>query len=164
MQWAIFDLGDHPLSSYYKGRVCLLGDAAHATSPHHGAGVGCCMEDIAVLACLVTDPQVKEATYLETVFAVYDAHRRERTQWLVRSSRRAGDLYQWLTADVGRDVDKIKRELTERLGHVWNYDLKDSLREATKDLYRRLSVPGVHKYDSQNMPFVTNEENGVETQ
>lgn len=28
--WGIFDLGDHPLSSYTKGRMCVVGDAAHA--------------------------------------------------------------------------------------------------------------------------------------
>jgi salicylate hydroxylase len=36
--WAIFDLGDNPPPAYARERVCLLGDAAHATSPHHGAG------------------------------------------------------------------------------------------------------------------------------
>ena len=36
--WAIFDTGAHPMPAYNKGRVCCVGDAAHATSPHHGAG------------------------------------------------------------------------------------------------------------------------------
>lgn len=98
------------------------------------------------------------------MFAIFDAHRRERTQWLVSSSRRAGDLYEWLTADVGRDSTKIAKELNDRLNHAWNIDLNDILREATKDLHRRLSVPGIHKCDSQKMPFVTNEQNGVEIQ
>ena len=40
MQWAIFDLGDNPVPSFYKGRIAILGDAAHATSPHNGAGAG----------------------------------------------------------------------------------------------------------------------------
>lgn len=144
--------------------MCLVGDAAHATSPHHGAGAGFCIEDAAVLACLLADPQVKETRQLETVFAVYDAHRRERTQWLVRSSRRAGNLYEWLSKDVGRDLTKMERELNERLGHIWNFDLEDSMREATKDLHRRLSVPGIPRCDSQVMPFYTNEQNGVEMQ
>lgn len=38
--WAIFDLGEHAPPSYAKGRTAILGDAAHATSPHHGAGAG----------------------------------------------------------------------------------------------------------------------------
>lgn len=95
---------------------------------------------------------------------MYDAHRRERTQWLVRSSRRAGNLYEWLTRDVGRDFVKMERELSERLGHIWNFDLEDAVREATKDLHRRLRVPGIPRDDSQVMPFYTNDEDGVETQ
>ena len=37
-QWAIFDLGKNPPPTYTKGRIAIIGDAAHATSPHHGAG------------------------------------------------------------------------------------------------------------------------------
>lgn len=129
-----------------------------------GAGAGFCIEDAAILANLLADPQVKKAAHLDSVFAVYDANRRERTQWLVRSSRRAGNLYEFLTRDVGRDFVKMEKELNERLGHIWNFDLDDSLREAIKDLHRRLSVPGIPKEDSQTMPFYTNEQNGVETQ
>lgn len=126
--------------------------------------MGFCIEDAALLAHLLADAQVKELPHLEVAFAIYDEHRRERTQWLVSSSRRAGDLYEWLTADVGADVPKLAREVHERLSHVWNYDLADALREATKALYRRLALPGIQKWDSQKMPFVTNEQDGVETQ
>lgn len=112
---------------------------------------------------MLADPQVKEAAHLDSVFAAYDANRRERTQWLVRSSRRAGNLYEFLTRDVGRDFAKMEKELSERLGHIWNFDVEDSLREAVKDLHRRLRVPGIPRADSQVMPFYTNEQNGVET-
>lgn len=95
---------------------------------------------------------------------MYDTHRRERTQWLVRSSRRAGNLYGFLTKDIGWDVEATEKELAERLSHIWNYNLNDSLREATKDLHRRLRVPGIPRCDSQVMPFYTNDQNGVETQ
>lgn len=36
--WGLFDLGDYPAPKYNEGRVCLAGDAAHASTPHHGAG------------------------------------------------------------------------------------------------------------------------------
>ncbi|PSR97603.1 putative salicylate hydroxylase [Coniella lustricola] len=161
-RWAIFDLGNHPLSAYHKGRICLAGDAAHATSPHHGAGAGFCIEDAAFLARLIADPQVQEPAHLEVVFSAYDAHRRERTQWLVRSSRRAGNLYEWLAQGVGSNFKSMEKELAERLGYIWSYDIDNALREATKDLHRRLNVPGLPRLDSQVMPFVTNDENGVE--
>ncbi len=43
-----------PLHSWSKGRVTLLGDAAHALVPHHGQGANQSIEDAIVLAdCLV---------------------------------------------------------------------------------------------------------------
>lgn len=36
-KWALFDLGEFPAPSYCAGRLCIAGDAAHASSPHHGA-------------------------------------------------------------------------------------------------------------------------------
>lgn len=101
---------------------------------------------------------------LEKAFAAYDASRRERTQWQVQSSRRAGNLAEYLTKDVGKDFGKMEMELNERFNHIWNFDIEDSIREATKDLRRRLSVPGLHKHDSQKMPWFINEHNGLETQ
>lgn len=101
---------------------------------------------------------------LEEVFAAYDANRRERTQWQVQSSRRAGNLAEYLTKDVGKDFGKMEKELNERLSHIWNFEIEESIKKATEDLHRRLSVPGSHKYDSQRMPWFLNEHNGLETQ
>ncbi|KAI8183532.1 FAD-dependent monooxygenase azaH [Colletotrichum sp. SAR 10_86] len=48
--WGLFDLGDHPVPTFSRGRICLIGDAAHASTPHQGAGAGLCIEDAATLA------------------------------------------------------------------------------------------------------------------
>ncbi|KAL6243946.1 hypothetical protein RBB50_009380 [Rhinocladiella similis] len=93
--WAIFDLGEHPVPTMYKGRICISGDAAHATSPHHGAGAGFCIEDSAVLAELLADESVQTPQDLEAVFATFNAERKARGQWLVQASRHIGDCYEW---------------------------------------------------------------------
>jgi len=36
--WALFN--HLPAPTYFKNRTCLLGDAAHASTPHNGAGAG----------------------------------------------------------------------------------------------------------------------------
>ena len=46
--WALFD--HPPAHTYTKGRVCLLGDAAHASTPHNGAGTCFDCEDHASAA------------------------------------------------------------------------------------------------------------------
>ncbi|UQC78867.1 salicylate 1-monooxygenase SalA, partial [Colletotrichum lupini] len=52
-KWAIFDTYDYPAPTYVKGRLCLAGDAAHASTPHHGAGAGMGVEDALALATLL---------------------------------------------------------------------------------------------------------------
>jgi salicylate hydroxylase len=92
-QWAIFNLEDHPVSTFTKGRLYISGDAAHATSPYYSAGAGLCIEDSAVIAELLADPQVRTQDDLNAVFATFNAQRRSRGQWLVQSSRWVGDCY-----------------------------------------------------------------------
>ena len=94
-----------------KGRILISGDAAHATSPHKGSGAGLAIEDSAVLAELISDERVKDASDLETVFAAFNEARKERGQWLVKASRRAGDLYEWRAEGVNKDFEKIEEEI-----------------------------------------------------
>jgi salicylate hydroxylase len=142
-KWGIFDLGDEPMSFYSKGRVCVAGDAAHATGPHHGAGAGFCIEDSAVLAELLHVAwaslqggltTIPKNDVLGHVLSVYDNARRERTQWLVRSSRISADLYDWMDQDCGRDPLKIKKELLWRNQRIWNVSIDDMTQDANKTL------------------------------
>ncbi|KAE9963671.1 hypothetical protein BLS_009083, partial [Venturia inaequalis] len=84
--WGIFDL-EHPLDTFCKGKICVVGDAAHATSPHHGSGAGFCIEDAAVMASILEDPLVTGAPgTIEKAFQTYSKERKVRTQ--CRSPRR----------------------------------------------------------------------------
>ncbi|KAI8691838.1 hypothetical protein LRP88_09101 [Fusarium phalaenopsidis] len=134
--WAIFDLGDHPAPTFHKGRVCIAGDAAHATSPHHGAGAGFCIEDSAFLAELLSS--VDSSRDLPSVFETFDECRRERSQWLVQSSRWIGDCYEWLADGIGSDMAKIESEINERNGIIANFDLEGEVAQAKVDLQKRL--------------------------
>ncbi|KAI7158470.1 salicylate hydroxylase [Hortaea werneckii] len=139
--WAIFDTGAHPMPAYNKGRVCCVGDAAHATSPHHGAGAGICIEDAAVMADLLADPQVQAAGSkgLTAAFQAFSDTRKERTQWLVQSSRREGDLYEWRADGVGDDFERIHQECKQRCETIWNGQIDDMIREAKGSLNSILS-------------------------
>ncbi|KAI9376617.1 hypothetical protein BJX61DRAFT_255675 [Aspergillus egyptiacus] len=135
--WAIFDLAN-PVPTFYKGRLAISGDAAHATSPHHGAGAGFCLEDTAVIATLLSDPQVQTHKDLETALSVFDGSRRERTQWLVESSRFIGDCYEWRAEGVGNDFTKIEQAINYRNGIITDADVGEMCRDAGAILRRRL--------------------------
>ncbi|WP_188197384.1 FAD-dependent monooxygenase [Nonomuraea sp. SYSU D8015] len=74
-----------PLPTYVRGRVALLGDAAHAMSPDRGQGAGQSLEDAVVLAAaLAGEPAI------EAALRRYDAERRPRTQATARGARKDG--------------------------------------------------------------------------
>jgi 2-polyprenyl-6-methoxyphenol hydroxylase-like FAD-dependent oxidoreductase len=85
----LFDLA--PLATFAFGRVLLLGDAAHATTPNLGQGAGMAIEDAAVLArCLRAAP-----ADLPAAFRAFDQQRRPRTRRIVEQSRQLGMLAQF---------------------------------------------------------------------
>jgi len=142
-KWAIFDLGDHPVKTFVKGRVAIIGDASHATGPHHGAGAGICIEDSAILAELLEvawinlkneSAKVSKNETLEHVLAVFDVARRDRTQWLVQSSRASVELYEWRDRLCGTDPAKIKAQLVWRNHKIWRVDIDDMAAESNRQL------------------------------
>lgn len=77
-----------PLKTFVYGRVLLLGDAAHATTPNMGQGAGQAMEDAIVLVnCL--------AEYdLEKALKRYDKIRVKHTAKVIKRSRKIGNIAQ----------------------------------------------------------------------
>lgn len=85
------DIHDRPLlQRWARGRVVLLGDAAHPMTPNLGQGGGQAVEDAVVLArCLAEEAQVPQA------LARYQALRIPRANSFVSQSRRMGVVGQW---------------------------------------------------------------------
>jgi 2-polyprenyl-6-methoxyphenol hydroxylase-like FAD-dependent oxidoreductase len=67
---------------WHKGRVALLGDAVHATTPHLGQGAGMAIEDSVVIA-----EEIARAATPEEAFRAYRERRYERCRYLVEASR-----------------------------------------------------------------------------
>jgi salicylate hydroxylase len=139
--WAIFDLGKNPPPSYTEGRVAIMGDAAHATSPHHGAGAGLCIEDSAVMAELLADDTVKSSKDVEVVFSTFQEVRKERGQNLVQSSSRIGNVYEWRAEGVGSDFDKMEEEINRRNDVIGgeDVDVSEMCKQARARLREKLN-------------------------
>jgi 2-polyprenyl-6-methoxyphenol hydroxylase-like FAD-dependent oxidoreductase len=67
--------------AWHKGRVALLGDAIHATTPHLGQGGGMAIEDALVLA-----EELARHERCEDAFAAYRARRFERCRFVAERS------------------------------------------------------------------------------
>lgn len=78
-----------PARTWGRGRVTLLGDAAHPTTPNLGQGACLAIEDAIVLADVL-----RGASDLASGLREYEARRRARTAAVVRRSRRLGAMGQ----------------------------------------------------------------------
>jgi 2-polyprenyl-6-methoxyphenol hydroxylase-like FAD-dependent oxidoreductase len=79
--WPDYDLS--PLPAWHRGRVCLLGDAAHALGPHVGQGASLALEDAFVMAqCMCEFRDALQA------FATFERVRRPRVEPILKQSRR----------------------------------------------------------------------------
>lgn len=66
---------------WHAGRIVLLGDAVHATTPHLGQGAGMAIEDSLVLA-----EELAKAADIEAAFIAYHARRYDRCKYIVDAS------------------------------------------------------------------------------
>ena len=71
------------LPSWSRGRVLLVGDAAHATSPNMAEGAAMALEDAIVLAESVT-----AAPDVGAGIALFERRRRRRTDWVREQTHR----------------------------------------------------------------------------
>ncbi len=74
---------------WYRGRVLLIGDAAHATTPHMGQGAAQAVEDAVVLGELLAKDQP-----VETALEAFMQRRYERCKFVVDSSLQLGEWEQ----------------------------------------------------------------------
>jgi 2-polyprenyl-6-methoxyphenol hydroxylase-like FAD-dependent oxidoreductase len=92
---------------WHRGRVVLLGDAVHATTPHLGQGAGMAIEDGLVLA-----DELSRAEAPEAAFRAYRDRRFERCALTVRLSRAICD------AQLGKGPPVDQAELTAQMFEV----------------------------------------------
>ncbi len=83
-RWPIYDIPFLP--TWHQGRVCVVGDAAHATSPHAGQGASLAMEDGLTLAqCL------RDVSTPEQAFEMFHRLRKERVEAVILAARSIGN-------------------------------------------------------------------------
>lgn len=113
--WALVELP--PLPRWSRGRVMVLGDAAHAPLPHQGQGAGQAIEDAYALGELLAraGPQ-----HHRLAFETFELHRRPRTRKVQAYSRAAGRAYK-LSGVAAARRDASWPSLPWRIGWIHAY-------------------------------------------
>jgi 2-polyprenyl-6-methoxyphenol hydroxylase-like FAD-dependent oxidoreductase len=106
------------LPTWWRKRTLLIGDAAHATSPHAGQGASLALEDAMRLARLLQDEQEIEVT-----FENFESERRPRAERVVALARRNGNQKREFSATGAWIRDRMLKVLlpVTAKGMDWMY-------------------------------------------
>ena len=86
-RWAL--MRRPPIPTWHRGRVVLLGDAAHALVPHHGQGANQSIEDTWALAEEIAGADPADPT---PAFEAYEVRRRHRTRAVQFASAQVAEV------------------------------------------------------------------------
>ena len=99
-RWALYDR--EPLPTWSRGRLTLLGDAAHPMLPHLGQGANQSIEDGMALATILARAN---RNTVATALLAYEVLRRDRVASIQRGARENGLRYDSANPDlVARDA------------------------------------------------------------
>jgi salicylate hydroxylase len=127
-RWALYDR--EPLPTWTKGRLTLLGDAAHPMLPHLGQGANQSIEDGMALATILS--QVDNADVPEALQA-YERLRRERVAEVQLGARQNGLRVDSAYTDLGvRDAELIAHADFRK--HLYAYDVVPAAKQAAMTL------------------------------
>ena len=123
-RWALYDR--EPLPTWSKGRLTLLGDAAHPMLPHLGQGANQSIEDGMALATILAQA---DAAAVPAALLAYERLRRERVAEVQRSARQNGLRVDSAVADLKvRDAELVAH--AEFRKQLYSYDVVPAARAA----------------------------------
>ncbi|KAL5523166.1 hypothetical protein ACEPAF_1433 [Sanghuangporus sanghuang] len=143
-RWAMHSLRELPICTH--DCTAIIGDAAHAMTPHQGAGAGVAIEDAYILGALLTHPRTTLST-LPTALKVYETVCLRHANKVQQRSRLHGQLYEFaappFSSLAGRtildngepqddvmDLKAVGDAIMENKKWCWETDAADNLAEA----------------------------------
>jgi salicylate hydroxylase len=127
-RWALYDR--EPLPTWTRGRLTLLGDAAHPMLPHLGQGANQSIEDGAALATILglVDPAA-----VPQALMAYERLRRERVADVQRGARQNGLRVAAVSNDLAaRDAELVAH--AEFRKQLYAYDVLPAAQAAARAL------------------------------
>lgn len=94
------DINDlSPIPLWYSDNLCLIGDAAHATTPNMGQGACQAIEDAYIIGRLL-----EENRDFNAVFEKFQKIRRKKIDYIVDTSWKIGKISQWEKGNTVRNL------------------------------------------------------------
>ena len=123
-------------------RTCLIGDAAHAMTPHQGAGAGQAMEDAFVMAEVLgcVDRECPTSQQIEAAFAAFEAVRRPRAERVLETSQDAMGFWTALYERPlsGERLQQFVEDANQRFHWIWHNDIARQGVDAVQAMKRSL--------------------------
>lgn len=117
-----------PSKTYTSGPLCIIGDAAHATTPWQASGGGMSIEDSFLLSSLLS--HANSVTEAVNALKAYDEVRRPRTQRIVESSRGTGEIMTGRGGETKMPLDQVREKLVHRWEFIFDVKLEKHRDEA----------------------------------
>jgi salicylate hydroxylase len=142
VKWGLF----HHLhtSTYYRGRVVLLGDSAHASLPYQAAGAAQGLEDALILSevlarlARVSASDADLPSHIQAGLDAYDSVRRPRAQKQLEQSAEVGDMIFLQHGEAGNDMSKILPRLQDgRFDWLWFHNINEDVEKAVNKMEAR---------------------------
>jgi salicylate hydroxylase len=133
-RWGLFHA--RPLRRWRRGRVVLLGDAAHAMLPHQGQGANATIEDAVTLAeFIAADPRD-----LDGAFVAYETLRRPRTRAIQRASWMGNRGLHLPDGPEAARRDALVARFPEKFGWIHAFDALETARASLLSSERSAAV------------------------
>jgi salicylate hydroxylase len=121
VRWGLFTV--RPLQTWRRGRVVLLGDAAHGMLPHHGQGANTTIEDAITLAELLPAGRIED---FDAAIKHYQALRRTRNRIIQRSARATNAVLHLPDDAIAGRAARLA-QFPERFGWIHAFDALDDV-------------------------------------
>ncbi|KAJ7304548.1 hypothetical protein DFH08DRAFT_985774 [Mycena albidolilacea] len=144
LRWAIHTV--KPLRSFVSGRTVLIGDAAHAMTPHQGSGAGQAIEDAYILATVLGHRRTTRAN-LPRALRIFDEIRRPAATAVVEASRMNGRYFSFEVDGIdfarysGPQLWDKLQNLSGALVKNWEWTWTTSVDGSIQDALRMLEGP-----------------------
>jgi 2-polyprenyl-6-methoxyphenol hydroxylase-like FAD-dependent oxidoreductase len=117
-----------PMKRWGRGRITLMGDAAHATSPNAGRGVSEALEDAVVIARNLAElPGLDDDGRVAGALHAYEERRRKPTTGVIKLSRQIGLLGKWQNPAATAARSVYVRAITPPTVMAMKKDFKQTL-------------------------------------